>query len=732
MCAKAKAQALTRAPKERSQFRGLLLANPNYFGNLAKSPFKAVQKIVSNSSYEEIGCVGFQPQFNRLEAVVFINNPYGYGGNICSAGTPEYVRFYLSHDEGANWEDLGLTSFSAHNIPEGTSGKKRLEYATTLQIQPKKQWCFLPKICKVRAILSWNQAPPPDQPNWKPVWGDTHDTNIQIDPFKLIIVDDLIQATQLELSKELKHVIDLNQQIPLKEKPVLSLIEKSKLYKKKKVSPARFAMAEMKQFVNKAQLSTQVGISQPLAEIDINISDYLDILFPTDGNTSFEELECVGYNPILETLVGTIRVKKSAGYSGGLCTSGSREYVTFYADTNNNGTYETCLGTTSVQVYDIDSIPDGGLEYSVFLPVNLEKYRKPCQEGPVVIPIRAIMSWQTPPPCWNPNYVPTWGNREETLICLKPGSSPIPNTHVPIIQTVGSMDVGDISGLGYANGPAALAGFTADDSPFGGVLILTGHIGNTTDFSAGAQKLKYKIEVSENNGGSWQRVDNNFTLHRDQLLNGVWSDLPNVTQQVDADGYYDYQEDLVGGFGNAQIFPVGNVLGRWNTSGLSGRWIIRIVAKDPVSNNSWVSNIVAVHLDNESPQVSLQITSGGGDCADFRVGDTISGIYSASDAHFNALSFRVLPTTIGGSPSGGSFTAPAPLPAGGTMPLVRRYSGGVPNGGEAGNWSLDTSGMPRCGYVIELGVTDRTIVNSGGIGRYNRATVGLCLRDPNE
>ena len=27
--------------------------------------------------------------------------PFGYGGDICSSGTPEYVRFYLSFDNGA-------------------------------------------------------------------------------------------------------------------------------------------------------------------------------------------------------------------------------------------------------------------------------------------------------------------------------------------------------------------------------------------------------------------------------------------------------------------------------------------------------------------------------------------------------------------------------------------------------------------------------------------------------
>src|SRR5688572_16677781 len=65
--------------QERNNFRSLILKNPNYFGNIKNSPFKSVLSIKSNTTYEEIGCVGYQPQFKRLEAVVFTKKPYGYG-----------------------------------------------------------------------------------------------------------------------------------------------------------------------------------------------------------------------------------------------------------------------------------------------------------------------------------------------------------------------------------------------------------------------------------------------------------------------------------------------------------------------------------------------------------------------------------------------------------------------------------------------------------------------------
>jgi len=716
---------------ERAQFRARLMSNPNYFGNLKQSPFKPVLNIQSNTTYEELGCVGFQPQFDRLEAVIYIHQPFGYGGDVCAPGTREYVRFYLSTDNGGSWEDLGLTSFAAHNIPEGTQGRKRLEYAVTLDIQPAKKLCFVENLAQIRAVLSWNVPPPPDNPDYVPVWGDVENTHIQIDPRRLIVVGDLLKAFEIKPALELSKILDMDAPVDAAKTKTLTAAELKEIYKDKGVEPHRFALSELQTFIQHPTLSETLmapGGKGFLPELEIDWSEIGDLLNPTDGNVRYEQLECVGLDSNLDTLVGVIRVKLPSGYSGDLCSTGSQEYVTFWADFNNNGTFETCLGTTSVNVHDIQNMPNEGLEYAVFLPVDLSRYREPCSEGPVVVPIRAILSWQVPSPCFDPNYIPVWGNRLETLVHIRPGPTTQPGTHYPIIQTVGSMDVGDIDPFsGLANGSAVLAGFTAQDSPFGGVVIVTGHIGNAPDISAGATKLKYRVEISGDGGLTWQRVTNPFTLKRDQLLNGIWSDLPDITQSVDTDDWYEYEEDLADGPGNAMIFPVGNVLARWNTSGLSGVWKLRIRAKHPGAPGPvWTSNVVTVKIDNADPDAAITITSGGGPCADFTIGDVVSGTYSATDLHFGSLRLSVSPAM------GGSFTSPPPLPAGSTMPLTRTYGGGVPTTGDLGSWSLDTSGMPRCGYVVRLHVWDRTIVNSGFIGRHDSAVVGLCLREPGE
>ena len=56
---------------------------------------------------------------------------------------------------------------------------------------------------------------------------------------------------------------------------------------------------------------------------------------PPQGNTTYEQLVCIGYRPQLKRLDGVVQIKQSGGYSGGICTAGSQEYVRFFASTDN-------------------------------------------------------------------------------------------------------------------------------------------------------------------------------------------------------------------------------------------------------------------------------------------------------------------------------------------------------------------------------------------------------------
>jgi len=719
----------------RLNFRQLIIQNPNYFGNLKASPFKPVAQQSGNTTYEELGCVGFQPQENLLNAVVYIKLPYGFGGDLCTAGSQEYVRFYASYDGGKTWTDLGLTSFTAYDIAE-PAGKpfQRLEYAVTLPFDPARKFCFINNLVVVRGILSWSVPPPSNDPTFAPVWGNAHDTTIKIDPRRLVIFHEALAELGIKPSDQLAQAVDLNQSIDAAPPQELTLADLQKLYAGKDVEPHRYALTALNNALqvtpDSRLMAANFGGAKNLLGVDIDVAAAYAAIANPNGNTSYEELDCIGLNENTFAMEGVIRIKRPYGYDGGPCTTGSREYVTFWADLDFSGHYATCLGTASVNVNDTAELPADGLEYAVQLPTSLFKYQQPCSAGPKLIPIRAILSWQIAPPCSNPNYVPVWGNREETLICLPPGPTIQPGQQTAFFDTVGSMSVTKINPItGLADG-ASTVGFTAVQSPFGGEVTITGYIYPASNLSAGALPFKYRISVSGDGGVTWTALSDVFTVSRQYIAwGGVPVALPDVTQSVDLSGitagFYTYQADWITGPGDALIVVANNVLAKWQTLGKpDGLYQIKMDVYDPVTSTFFPAvNTATILLDNTPPAglpdnpttPFINITSGGGSCGDFHIGDKITGSYAVSDLHFYYLSLELLP------PSGGAFTAPVPLPRFWTDP-------GASTLGDAGTWTLDTTGLPACGYVVVLNAWDRTIVNSGYIGNYNDGSVGFCLK----
>jgi hypothetical protein len=727
--------------KERAQFKALTLANPNYFGNLQASILEPVKVMASNTSYEVLQCVGYNPQSNRLEAVVQIKRDYGYGGDVCQAGTPEYVRFYLSYDNGATWSDVGMLSFTAHDIP----GPKPLNYDLSLDIAPKKLFCWHDNLPMVRGILSWNSPPPAGQPNYNPVYGNRLDVHIQVDALKLIIFNDLLAEAKVKLPPQYLEAVDPEKPLPAPDPKKLSAIELAQIYQDKGIPAHRFLFNEAQLMIDKPELKEAIApasgpadFKTSLAHINVDLLEVIAAVLKTDGDTRFEELKCVGLNPNLNRLGAVLTVKLPNGYSGDLCSAGSDEYVAFWIDWGDGAGWDYA-GTAAVNVHDMQAIPADGLQYAVSLPVNLSCRRQPCNQGPKVVKVRAILSWEVAPPPGNPNYVPTWGNREEVLVEVAPGPECNPDDHTPYIDTVGNMAVCDIDQTtGLATGTGVGAAFTANQAPFGATLTITGFILNPLNVMAGAAPIKYKIFVRELSGGPgpWQPLTNSFTITVTEQ-NGI--SLPiqyNETQAIDLSGYYTYREQ---NFPNQWREVAQNVLAKWITSNpMTGMWEIMIEAKLP--NNTILTggtlfcladgttrSTVKVWLDEVAPSAKVTITgytrNGGplqpaGDCGTFQVGDVIFGTYESFDQHFNRLGLHVEP----GGPAHGASPDPSSRAFG--------FPDFVPTTGESGTWKLDTQAMDACGYIIRLETVDRTIVNSGSIGWPNHDAAGFCLKEP--
>lgn len=682
---------LVESEAVRESFKLLLLANPNYFGNLSESAFKPVESICSNTHYEELVCLGYHPQQKQLDAVVHVYQPSGYGTDICGPGTPEFVRFYLSFDNGASWQDQGMTSFQAYNIPEGTNGKKQLEYAVSMPIDPPAKVCWFNPLIKVRAILSWNDTPPSNQPNWTPVWGNVHETTILVEPIRLIPIPVFFEAVNAKLPSLVEKVMDLDKPLPTKVKS-LGVAELAEIYKDKGVPIHRFAYKEMMAFASGQTIASAQSLATSPMKIGIN-PDIIEQLKPfKDGDTSYEELTCIGLDPNTpDLMVGVIHVKKCCGYSGDPCSDGSHEYVTFWADFDGNGTFETCLGTADVQVYDVKDIPPGGIYYAVRLPVDLDSYRQACKKGPRVVRIRAILSWNKPIPCDNPNKVPRWGNREETLINIGPVAAE-PAGKIAILGGIPVGHIHDVTGLTTATAVFANNNLPPDDygrpCPFGGRVSVQG---------LSVPGWSYMVEVSQD-GLLWTPVVTDLKVTD---LNGNTNDhkANPVTKRFT---YLPFNQN------------VNSLLAEWDTTG-DAKWYVRLTTYD-AGGIEQGTDIHYIQLDNTWPERSIIITTGPGNCGKFPVGTLLEGKFVARDDYFRDFKVYITPDVN---------TPPIGIPD---------PSNGLINTAMApgDDWELETKDMIPCGYSIHVRARDRAIINSHKNGHWIYASAGFCLEEPEE
>jgi hypothetical protein len=724
-----------RVPSERANFNFHLLTNPNYFGNLKDTPFKKVVKdaIVGNKTYEELTCLGFNPQKDLLEAVITVKLNSGYGTSICFNGTNEYVRFYA--DYGAGWQDLGFSSVRVHDIP----GPKPICYHAKINIDPPRKFCGLnDSLVKVRAILSWQTVPPPDTPDYPPVWGNVVDSTIQIRPtYKKLWVEifDELKLKKIDIPKALSEAIafvDPDTELAVTPKK-LTLDDKVALYQNTKVGADRFAHDEIEKLASINSVSFKASATQtPLAkviatkQIDALIKA---VLSAGDGNTNYEELRCVGYRSEDNTVTAVLTVKQGGGYSGTLCTNGSTEYVAFYFSPNNDGNFFH-LGTAGVQVHDLVTVPAGGVQYSITMPVDVGKWLKDCKT-PVVGMLRGILRWGAPPPPNDPDYTPFWGNREECLMQLQPGDPA--DALIPSL-----LNISDVPADAASINPAGLA--IAGERPFGGIVAIRGRM-------AGFLDREYKIEVRNLDSGEVRVLGNAinvFFAEEDAIGNpvdcipgGVFN-FECVKHVVPVGGWYPYTNRATG---SGRTYLTDNTLGFWHTGpNDEGRWEIKATFRQTGNPLTEVdTQTVVVRIDNTAPTVFAAFT-GLVQCGKFKKGQIINGTWSSHDPgsstlvpnpaaavfqHWGAISAVIIPSLGCG-----------PVNFDGSGSNVRTYADLLDTTGGSGSWTVDTSGCDPCGYAIRFIASDRTIYGySGGPTFYvtsltNEYDLGYCLDLP--
>lgn len=696
--------AVNEVKAHRLGFLEKIASNPNYFGNLQQSQYKSVVSITTNTSYEQLTCLGFNPSTNVLEAVVQVNLASGYNGSLCQSGSFEYVRFFV--DYGSGWEDAGVAAISVHDIPDGTDCKKThdkpLSYAASVHLTPKSNWCSSPVLPRVRAILSWNAIPAAGDATYIPVWGNVLDAQIQIRPRPIFLGEVAVSVNekfkQVLPPEELEQVLQIP--IPIPDPGPLSLAQLAKLYHPQYAEKAshaestvpshRFGFAQLHQALNAKSAdfkSIELSIDEWKSQ-GLDWQSSISKLNEIDANVTYEQLECLalegGYG--LERLVATFLIKRPSGYGGGLCTAGSTEYVAFWADWDNTCQY-SYLGTVGVQVHDIAGIPKGGLVYSAVLPVNLNNHRNPCNT-PKIGRVRVVLSWAAPPSTTDPNALTYWGNRLDSHVQIQPGKAG--NYLTPTIAILGGIPtsmIDNTTGLTTWNAVFALTNTPADSlgraCPFGGRVAAQGQ-----SFVG----YKYKLTVQDTAGGS-------PAILKTPLLLTRW-DGTTYTSHADGSGYFTYVDPTQN---------IDSLLGEWDTGG-DDLWQITLeiadMADNPISGS--LPDTHLIQLDNTPPQAVAHLDNNL-DCSRFTVGTTLHGHYVAYDSNFGSFS-------MGSQPYAGLMS-----PSGGTVPTAP-----LPSQGNA--WTLDTSSLPPCGYVVQLSVWDRSIVNSSpGSHNYASASVGFCL-----
>jgi len=719
----------------RQKFKLQLIQNPNYYGNLSNLGIegipKPIDKKIGDTTYEELTCLGYNPDTDILTAIVEIKQGAGYLGDICEGGSPEFVRFYLDYGNGV-WIDHGATSFEAHDF----GADDELCYAVSIEVDPKKRTCCdrNPVLPRVRAILSWNVEPPANTPNWVPVWGNRLERTIQVDPRNPIFCKFI---DQIEVGV---HQIDptviqqINAQIAdmgALPKPSASLVNLiKKMDREDELAPMRVVFPMVaKLAADKTDIKAFQTV-QSLQQLDIDITKFDDFILHPKFNTTYEELHCVGLDRDAERLHGVVEIKRKAGYSGDLCEAGSREYIAFYLDFGAGWEYQ---GTTWVDVHDIDDMPEDGLWYQAALPVNLDDHKKAwCKAGKARI--RGILSWAVAPPPNQPNWIPHWGDREDCHIEIRPLPNGIPEGQVtPFIEAIGSMPVIKIDGAGFANGDNIGGTLTADDSPFGGKINIAGLVAFPT-----SNNLEYRVMIKGPSDASYQPFNKEFDVTVTTVIGGFIT-TGDVTQTPVGD-WYEYIPQAVPIFKSV----AGNLLAPYTASenGLHQVYVQIREAGSPLLLAT--STIEAFHVDNTNPVGDVEITSGAGNCGKFTIGEVIHGTFSMTEIHSGNLSLSVTP---GPESHGGTLMITTAVPAGpaAIFPITEIPAGGSAsktsvamtyaalqlgtNGVVAGTWELDTTGMDPCGYNIRLHVEDRTIVNSGFIGWTGSDIEGFCVEE---
>lgn len=736
---------------ERLQFKQFLSINPNYFGNVTDEKIKAIHPAVytisSNTKYEELSCVGLYPEDNLLEAVIEVKLPYGYKGSLCTAGSKEYVSFYIDYNDGAGFVSVGAAvEVNVHDLFFVDGG--HLFYAVRKPFTPKEYLkCDHPQIVKVRAILSWEKLPTGSL--YVPVWGNVVDTWVQIKPKATWPFVHPIPAYELKPVEKLeiiKTLPEANVKPPIGLFPsvgkfmitgdkegIKELIDKSieaekRIKEEGKVEEERFEFDKLiiknpnyfgsiskskdkDEILKSVYNLPQKTIESLLPKLTVN-PDWLLPVKPILYNTTYEELRCVGLHPEDDLLEAVIEVKLPYGFNGDLCTLGSTQYVAFYIDYHDSTGYQY-IATSTVAAYDIPDVNGKHPFYAVkaTIPNIASKLKKCTIEN--IVKVKAILSWNQDPTPFGHMYTPAWGNVLERDIQIRPKDGASVKCDIEIVNEVHTDDIsqsGGNEGLAIKIDASNNAVPLVFDRPFGGKIGCWANV-NIPDAAY------YRFRYSNDNGASWNNIkDDRIARHPSPWIS-------TITRSPDSDGWFsvsDYNTDVA----NYSL----TALVHWNSGGKNGDYLLRLeVVK--ADKALLCEDEVSIRLDNKGielfefggtpaplPAEGVVVKDSSGNykkCDTFVGSDVIKIFGNFRDDYFRDFSLTVFGGNIAVSGVGiGSGRYDSGIPGINNQGIIGAIDGGL--GLEIGTLNLCTisqsPGQVKCAYGIKLTVWDRAIV----------------------
>jgi len=712
---------------------------------------KKIMPIRNSIHWEELTCLGYDPLLSKLEAIVSIKRSTGFSGNLCTKGTTEYVRFFVDWGDGSGFRDVGLTSFKAADIPDAPPGPQHpLKYMISMPLDDEshRRCCHHAVLPKVRAILSWNQVPSND-PNFVPIFGNRLDANIQIQPkhwtLACLLEEKIVGAATFDKDLFKKLKLDTKATLPLLKPGPLPWIEIMPKYKEAGVPNHRPAYATAQALI-KGEATSAKNLqmsSKDIVDAQIDLDEVMNMLSKDKANVTFEELVCLGLNTISDTLGAVVKIKRSLGYSGDLCDDGSKEYVAFWADWDNNGTFDEYLGTAFVTVHDLSKIPADGLYYGMQLSVSEKVVQrlKNCR-NPNVVKIRGVLSWAVPPSTTDSSDLNYWGNRLDVVVQIRPGKS-IAGTELTCnLHHVGGVGVMDIDKKLYYAYPSPIIPATPAICPytipfvsnyvFGGSVWIRGRLINT----GLPETVKYQVQYKKHSASTWNPVTFDHTFYLANLVPGI---AYSAKSEPSVDGWIPYQDNYTV---SPPVYEINDSLAYWDTGNLEGEFDLRVIYTDQDPHDPATvplsSEIVTIILDNTTFKVDprevvhetvntdmdLDIVIDVGDCHSYKQGEeNIVGHLRAIDERFG---YWVLDLQPIGHVQGNDAKNALSI-------VCRSYNSLSDNGDENLEWTLDTSKLDVCGYTLTLRAYDRAILNSNMANcHWATKSVGFSIRPAKE